>query len=52
MRLAVILAILGALVLATGAGMAYLPAGLIVGGLELLAAAYIVGYLEARRATA
>jgi hypothetical protein len=48
---ALALAILGALVIALGAGMVYLPAGVVVAGLELLAAAYVVRYLEAQRAT-
>lgn len=45
----VLLAVLGALLIAIGAGMTYRPAGPIAAGLLLLAAAYIVGYLEARR---
>lgn len=52
MRLAALLALLGALAIAFGVGLVYLPAGVITGGIELLAAAYVIGYLEARRATA
>lgn len=44
-----LLAILGALAVAVGTGLVFLPAGLIVAGLELLAAAYVIRYLEARR---
>lgn len=44
-----LLAVLGALAVAVGAGLVFLPAGLIVAGLELLAAAYVIRYLEARR---
>lgn len=49
MRLAVALAVAGALAVAVGAGLVCLPAGVIVAGVELLAAAYVVGYLGARR---
>jgi len=45
----VALAVLGAIAVAAGAVMVYLPAGLIVAGLEFLAASYVVGYLGARR---
>ena len=48
-RLAVFLALCGALTLATGAALIYLPAGLIVAGLEALGAAYAFLYREARR---
>lgn len=44
-----LLALLGAGLVAAGVGMAYLPAGVICAGLESLAAAYLVGYLEAQR---
>lgn len=44
-----LLAILGALAVAVGAALVYLPAGVIVAGLELLVAAYVIRYLEARR---
>jgi hypothetical protein len=47
--LVVVLAALGSLAVAVGAGLVFLPAGLIVAGLELLAAAYVIRYLEARR---
>jgi len=49
MRFAVVLAALGSVTVAAGAGLVYLPAGLIVGGLEMLAAAYAVAYVRARR---
>lgn len=44
-----ILAVLGALVVAIGVGMVFLPAGVIAAGVELLAGAYLVAYLEAKR---
>lgn len=50
MSFAAVLAILGALAVAVGAGLVYLPAGLIVGGVEALAGAYVIAYLRARRA--
>lgn len=46
---AVLLAVAGAAAVAAGAALVYLPAGVVAGGVELLAAAYIIGYLEARR---
>lgn len=46
---AVALAILGAVAIAAGVAWIYPPAGVIVAGLELLAGAYIVRYLEARK---
>lgn len=49
MRLAGALAVAGALLVAVGAGLAWLPAGLIVAGVEMVVAAYVVGYLGARR---
>jgi len=48
--MALILAILGAVLLAAGVALVYPPAGLIVAGLSLLAAAYIRRYLEAHGA--
>jgi hypothetical protein len=48
--LAAVLAVLGVLVIAAGAWMVLPAAGVIVGGLELVASAYVIGYLEARRA--
>lgn len=48
-RTAVRLAVLGAAAVTVGVGMLCRPAGVICAGLELLAAAYVVGYLEARR---
>lgn len=50
--MALILAIAGALLIAVGAAMVYLPAGLVLAGAELLAAAYVWRYLEARSETA
>lgn len=44
-----LLAVLGALAVAVGAGMVFLPAGVIVVGVEAIVAAYIIRYLEARR---
>ena len=44
-----LLAVLGALAVAAGVGWIYPPAGLIAAGVELLAAAYVIRYLEARR---
>lgn len=49
MRLARILATLGALTVAAGVGLYSLPAGVITAGLELIAGAYVVGYLGARK---
>ena len=49
MRLVIALAILGALAVAAGVGMLLLPAGVIVAGVEALAAAYMLQYLGARR---
>lgn len=46
--LAVLLAVISALAIAAGVGLVYLPAGLIVGGLEGLGGAYVIGYLKAR----
>lgn len=45
--MALILAALGALLVAVGAGMIFLPAGVVVAGSFLIAAAYIRRYLEA-----
>lgn len=49
MKLVVLLAVLGALAVAVGVGMLNIPAGVIVVGLEAMAAAYVIRYLEARR---
>jgi hypothetical protein len=46
--MALILAILGALLVACGAGLWNVPAGLVTAGLECLAAAYVASYLKAR----
>jgi hypothetical protein len=51
-KLAVVMALLGALALAAGVALIYLPAGVIVAGIELIAGAYVVGYLEARHEAA
>ena len=48
-RFAVFLALCGGLAVAVGAGMVFVPAGVIVAGSEALAAAYVIRYLEARR---
>jgi hypothetical protein len=50
--IAAVLAVLGAAAVAVGVWMAYPPAGVIVAGVEMVAAAYVIGYLEARRETA
>jgi hypothetical protein len=47
--LAVLLALAGAVLVAAGVGLWSLPAGLVVGGVELVAAAWLVAYFEARR---
>lgn len=44
----VMLALLGAALIAVGVGLIFLPAGVIVGGIELVAAAYVIRYLEAQ----
>lgn len=49
MNLTVLLAVAGALAVAVGVGMLLLPAGVITAGVEALAAAYVIRYLEARR---
>ena len=48
-RVAVILAVVGAVLVAVGVGLVYVPAGVIVAGVELIAAAYVHRYLEANR---
>jgi len=48
-RAAVLLAVLGVLSLVAGVAWIYPPAGAVTGGVALLGAAYVVGYLEARR---
>lgn len=50
MRAAAVLAVFGALLLVVGAGLAWIPAGFLVAGAEALAGAYVIAYLEARRA--
>lgn len=49
MRIPAVLAVLGALAIAVGVGLMSLPAGVIAGGVECLAGAYVVSYLGARR---
>jgi len=44
-----VLAVLSALVVAVGIGMIYLQAGVIAAGVEGLAGAYVLRYLEARK---
>jgi hypothetical protein len=44
-RIAAAAALAGAAAVAVGAGMVFLPAGLIVGGLEAIGAAYVFAYL-------
>lgn len=48
-RLALFLALCGSLAVAFGAGLVFLPAGVIVVGVEALAVAYMIQYWEARR---
>lgn len=48
-RLALFLALVGALAVATGVGLVFLPAGLVVAGVEAMAGAYMIQYWEARR---
>ena len=52
MKVAIALAVCGAVLMAIGAVLFYVPFGLMLAGAELLAAAYVVGYLEARREAA
>jgi hypothetical protein len=47
--MAVVLAVVGAVLAATGVALVYLPAGLIVAGVECVAAAYVVTYLRGAR---
>lgn len=47
-RRALLLVLLGMALLAAGAGMVFRPAGVITAGLLLLAAGYVVAYMEAR----
>ena len=49
LMLARILAVLGALAVAAGVGLYSLPAGIICAGVELVAGAYVIGYLGAQR---
>lgn len=44
-----LLAVIGAVFLALGVGLAWMPGGLLVAGLEALAGAYAGAYLSARR---
>lgn len=43
------LAVLGAIVVVLGVGMIFLPAGVIVAGVELMAAGYVRRYIELRQ---
>lgn len=43
------LAVVAGLLVSVGAGLVYLPAGLIVAGLLVFCALYVLTYLEARR---
>lgn len=47
--MAVILAVLGALLVAAGAGLWNVPVGLVVAGAECLGGAYVITYLKAKR---
>jgi hypothetical protein len=47
--MAVILAALGAVLMAAAVGAVWLPAGVFWAGLELVTAGYVMRYLEARR---
>ena len=47
---AALLAILSAVVVAAGVAMVYLPAGVIAAGVEGLAGAYVIRYLELAKA--
>jgi hypothetical protein len=47
----VVLAAVGAALVAAGVGLVFLPAGVIVAGVEMIAAAYVAGYVGARRET-
>lgn len=49
MNLLIVLAVLGVLTVAFGVGLIYLPAGVITGGLELVAGAYVAAYLKAKQ---
>lgn len=48
-RYVVLLALCGALAVAVGVGLAFLPAGVTVAGIEALVAAYLIQYWKARR---
>jgi uncharacterized membrane-anchored protein YitT (DUF2179 family) len=45
----VLLAVVGAVLVAVGVGLVYVPAGLIAGGVECVAAAYVITYLARAR---
>ena len=47
-RIAVLLALVGALAVALGVGLVFLPAGVVVAGVEALVAAYLIQYWKAR----
>jgi len=44
-----VLAILGALAIALGIGMVFVAGGVIAAGIEMVAGAYLLQYLEAKR---
>lgn len=44
-----VLVVLGALVVAVGVAMVFLPAGVIVAGLELVAAGYVRRYIDTKQ---
>lgn len=45
---AVVMAVLGGVLVAVGCGLAWLPAGVVVAGAELMAAGYVMAYMRAR----
>lgn len=47
-RLALLLALCGSLAIAIGAGLVFLPAGVIAAGVEVLALAYMIQYWSVR----
>lgn len=48
-RFALLLALLGAVLVAAGVAWVYPPAGVITAGVEAIAVAYMIQYWEARR---
>jgi len=49
---AVALAVLGTLLVSAGVGLWSVPAGLVAAGVQCIAAAYVVAYLQTRKARA